>query len=599
MVKRFLFLLLLTGSMMTGSALSQAQTPSQNLNAFVDRTDISVNDVFTLTLRIDAQLGNVTPSFTGLNVNFEQLGLSRKSAYSNSNGNIQSWNEYQVSLRPKATGRLIIPSFRVGGETTAPIAINVSAAPQITSGNNEIFIDTFISKDNIYVQEQLLYTIKLFYTIGFDQGAQLSSPQVIGSVVQQLGSDETYQEIVDGIRYNVTERKFVIFPQSSGELEIPPISFNATVGRRGGLSRILSNRSNVREVNLISDAHFINVMPMPSDFPRQTWLPSSDFKLEESWSGPLTALAIGESLTRNILLTAGGLSSSLLPELKYEEIASLKFYPDQATREDISNTEGVTGKRSEGTALVPSASGDFILPAIEIPWWNTTTDSLEIASIPARTLSVLAQVSGMSTPPVQTDFLIANTAMQNNNPVMVATQTSGLYLYWIIATVLFAAAWLFSTIMWLRNRRLLSYTEIQHGLESAPTLSPNAPQGTTTTALTASQSTLPDLKKSYSVLKQACEQSNPTYIKRSLISWGQAYFQDRDILTLDNVKTAANNSDLDEVLTQLEQSLYSEQNTNEFNPKNLFDEVKRLQKSGNKKAVKIKANHSLPPLYKN
>ncbi|MGY8790301.1 MAG: hypothetical protein ACKVKR_08485, partial [Pseudomonadales bacterium] len=90
-----------------------------------------------------------------------------------------------------------------------PIRINVGDADQTDSaGNNEIFIISDVSKERVYVQEQLLYTIKLFYSISFDQGAQLTSPQVADSVVQQLGSDKTYSEILDGIRYNVTERKF-------------------------------------------------------------------------------------------------------------------------------------------------------------------------------------------------------------------------------------------------------------------------------------------------------------------------------------------------------------------------------------------------------
>ena len=56
--------------------LLAARTPGPPLSAFVDRTDISINDIITLTIRTDAKLGNTRPSMEGLNRNFEQVGGS-------------------------------------------------------------------------------------------------------------------------------------------------------------------------------------------------------------------------------------------------------------------------------------------------------------------------------------------------------------------------------------------------------------------------------------------------------------------------------------------------------------------------------------------
>ena len=370
---------------------SQTQTQGQILTAFVDKNDIALNEIMNLTIRVDNSLGTTRPSLAGLNRDFEQVGsVTTSASYSNVNGAVQSFVDFIIPLRAQSTGTLIIPSFRVGNEVSSPIRINVGEADQTdSSGNNEIFIISDVSKERVYVQEQLLYTIKLYYSISFDQGAQLTSPQVADSVVQQLGSDETYSEILDGIRYNVTERKFVVFPQSSGELTIPPVNFTATVGRRGGLTRFFNNRTSVREINLSSDVHLIDVLGKPASFPGQTWLPAANLSIIENWSGSLNNLAIGESVTRNIRLTASGLSSSLLPGINYEELPGLKFYPDQPVPEDNADQTGVTGSRTEGTAIVPSEAGDFIIPEVVIPWWNTTTDSLERAVIPAQTLSVL------------------------------------------------------------------------------------------------------------------------------------------------------------------------------------------------------------------
>src|SRR5690606_29169620 len=124
---RFLTACLLVLAAASG-ALAQP-VPGQALTAFVDRTDISLNDVLTLTIRVDASLGNNRPSFAGLSQDFEQVGgMSTRSTYTNNNGNIQSWTEYNITLRPLRTGELQIPEFRVDGQATSPITIRVSEA---------------------------------------------------------------------------------------------------------------------------------------------------------------------------------------------------------------------------------------------------------------------------------------------------------------------------------------------------------------------------------------------------------------------------------------------------------------------------------------
>lgn len=567
---------------------AQTGTGTQALSAFVDRNEITLNDILTLTIRVDNSLGNSRPSLTGLNRDFEQIGnVSTRSSYTNINGTVQSFVDHIVRLRPLSTGSLTIPSFRIGGDVTTPIRVTVGEADQIsTTGDSEIFIRSEISKEQIYVQEQLLYTIKLYYSISFDQGAQLTSPQVADSVVQQLGSDETYSEIVNGIRYNVTERNFVIFPQSSGELTIPPIYFTATVGRRGGLTRFFNNRTSVREINLVSEIHTIDVQGKPANFPAQTWLPAADINIEESWSGPVGNLTIGDSVTRNIRITARGLSSSLLPGITYEDMPGLKFYPDQPVTEDTANDRGVTASRTEGTAIVPSEAGDFVIPEVVIPWWNTETDTLERAIIPARTLSVMPGAASAQPTAPDVSALTRNNQSAATNPLTPATQTSGLYLFWISSTAVFAAAWLFSTVMWLRNRRELAFMTI-----ATPAMLPRQ-------SASSHQAPPPSADSALKVLHTALAKGSPAEIKRCLIAWGKALYQDESLRTLAQLLNYSADSELAILLAELEKSLYSDGSVAEPDRDRLEQVVNQVHKKGrpNKKAAK---DYSLPPLYKN
>ena len=591
MVKRLHAGLFLILALLASGSFAQDNSPaSPALSAFVDRTDISINDIITLTIRTDASLGNTRPQLEGLNRSFEQVGgSSTRSTYTNNNGNIQSWNEFSISLRPLMTGTLTIPAFRVGTEATLPITIKVGEASTTpTDSSDEIFMTTTVSKEEAYVQEQLIYTIKIYYSIGFDQGAQLTSPQVGDSVVQQLGSDENYQEVVNGIGYNVTERRFVVYPQSSGELTIPPVYFTASVGRRTGLNRFLNNRSQLREINLASDAHTITVLPRPASFPANaTWLPAADLKLEESWSAPLDSVPVGEAVTRNIVLTTTGLSSSLLPGITYATQPGLKFYPDQPVREDVANRDGVIGKRSEGTAIVASDPGTYQLPEVRLPWWNTTTNTLETAILPARTITVPEPAEGELVE-TNVDFVpIAGPQTQTPAAQAVAAGSSaGVNALWIGTTIGFAILWLFSTMMWLRSRRDASDTALV--LPQGQILQPvkRKKEGDVTRN--------PDADACLRVLQTACTNNNLHDVRAALLKWGQAVFNSGP-MTLDQLARRCGEPTLSTLTQALDSALYGNANTG-FDSKALYAEVSALHKRG--------VNHdsgdrfALPPLYK-
>ncbi len=582
---------------MAGFALQGlAQNPP--LSAFVDRTEISISDVLTLTVRMDAKLGTTRLPMDGLSrESFEQVGgVSTRSTYTNNNGNIQSWTEYSIMLRPLKTGVLTIPAFRLNGEVSNPITITVGDASQTTSTDEseEIFIQSTVSKDKVYVQEQLLYTIKIYYAIGFDQGAQLTSPQVTDAVVQQLGSDDNYQEVVNGIGYNVTERRFVMFPQSSGELTIPPVYFSASVGRRGGINRFFSNRTNVREINLMTDTHVIEVAPAPDTFDGQTWLPAAALTLEETWSGELDNVEVGEAVTRNVVVTATGLSSSLLPGVEYADIPGLKYYPDQPAREDVADKNGIVGKRSEGTAIVASQPGEFLLPEVKLPWWNTTTDTLDVATLPARTITVVPAAGSTANTSSTTPAIIDPAGEpQISAPASDdANNDSGSSTLWMSATALFAAAWLFSTMMWLRSRQQVAYAETVGHAQPKVTVMPESGK-------VVSIEKLPDPETSLKVLKIACDNAHLADIRKALLRWGQGSFRTPNILTLDTLAQHCQSESLTVMCRDLDLALYgSSAQRAAFDSKALYNEVATLHKNGVKQA-NGESKYGLPPLYKN
>src|SRR5690554_2841532 len=67
-------------------AAAQQSSDQQSLTAFVDRSEVSVNEVFTLTIRVPSALGNNRPALTGLDRDFIQLGVATHNTYATING---------------------------------------------------------------------------------------------------------------------------------------------------------------------------------------------------------------------------------------------------------------------------------------------------------------------------------------------------------------------------------------------------------------------------------------------------------------------------------------------------------------------------------
>jgi hypothetical protein len=583
---------LLRSLLLVCAALLPVLSHAQTLSAFVDRTNITINDVITFTLRLDVSLGNTRPQFTGLNQNFEQVGgISSRSTYTNTNGNVQAWTEYSLMLRPLTTGTLTIPSMRVGNDTTQPIQITVTDAATDSNNSDEIFLRTSISKTESFVQEQLLFTIKIYYSIGFDQGAQLTPPQIENAVVQQLGSDNSFQEVVNGISYNVTERRYVIFPQQSGELNIPPIYFNATVGRRGGINRFFNTRTVVRDISLATEALKINVKAYPEEFDGKTWLPASNLQLTETWNGNFENLNVGEAITRNVTIEATGLSSSLLPAVEFPALAGLRFYPDQPVREDSANTEGVLGKRSESTAIVPSQAGEFVLPEVQLPWWNTQTNTLELATLPARTLTILPPVDAPdATSVTPTTAPDASTATLPGSGGAVTTVASN--PFWMITTGIFAALWAVTALLLLKSRQHLVNAET-YGAVVKPqsrTAAVNASNNRVEPAALASASA------SLQVLKTACDNKALADVRKAVLKWGQSALQDSSVSSLSQLSRTCNNATLSEWLSKLDQALYSNSAAQAFDCAGLYQCVAQLHKQGFTKSSDAN-QYALRPLY--
>ncbi|MDX8414352.1 MAG: hypothetical protein R8J85_09730, partial [Mariprofundales bacterium] len=123
----------------------------------------------------------------------------------------------------------------------------------------------------------------------------------------------------------------------------------------------------------------------------------------------------------------------------------LKRYPDQPQTSDSKAAAGVVGVRSEKVAVIPLHGGSFILPGVDIAWWNTATGKIEVASVAPRTIRVEAAASAPS--PTARHHPSASSALPSSQA------DHGVMVGWQWAAMVLLLLWLATLALWWRARR--------------------------------------------------------------------------------------------------------------------------------------------------
>ena len=348
---------------------------AQQVELTVDRSEVARGETLTLTIRVYDQRQGMQLDLTPLTTAFDVLGTRTSSQIRSINGAVESWTDYIITLFPLEEGELTIPALTISNQTTAPIAITVvNEGPRSNQSNAELYLEIETNKDSLYVQEQLLFTVRLYYTINGIRNPQFTELEMENSVIQLIGSPNQYEKLLDGVRFGVYEKRYVIFPQRSGPLEIPDILFRGEV--TDGSSNFVFRNLNTRRVTAFIEGITIDVMERPASVQADGfWLPVTNLTLEEQWNPPLAELKVGDTISRTVTMVADGLDGAVLPPFSDMTLTGANVYPDPPTIERTFVDGNIVGTRTETVSIVATESGFIEIPQISVPWWNVNTDA--------------------------------------------------------------------------------------------------------------------------------------------------------------------------------------------------------------------------------
>src|SRR5690606_6224651 len=530
--------LILVSVMTLFSTAAQAQP----VTASIDRTEITRGETVTLTLRVDGAQGGVQMDLSPLEEDFELVGTRTSSQLRSINNRTEMWIDYYLTLFPRSEGQLEIPPLQVAGVTTqGGLSVNVLPRAETRMDGQELFLEAVIDKESLYVQEQLLFSIRLYYTINGIRNPVFTELNLPDTVIQNIGSPNQYEKLVDGVRYGVYEKQYAIFPQRSGTLTIPDIMFRGEV--TDGSSRYVFRNLATRTITSFTEGYEIEVLEKPANYPADAiWLPANDLTITQRWDNDFSNVRIGDAVGRVIRIEATGLDGAALPPLQLPSVDTVNIYPDPPSIERAYIDGNVVGTRVEAYQLVMTETGSVRVPGISVPWFDVDTEEIKYATIDDIAISVgplrsTADGSGQQLP--EDGSALDPTVLASGDPAASLVDSRSPPL-WVLALAAALTALVFAFVWHTRRRQIL--------LNQAPAepevAAPMYRRGLSTQ----------DEANAFQELSQACARNHLPAVRLALIGWGRQYFQDSDLHSLDDVARRADNEELRELGLRLQQA---------------------------------------------
>lgn len=317
--------------------------------------------------------GNVTSSqsltFTYILVAEKEGEFTLPGATVSVDGNEITSNKVTVKVLPQDKANAVRQSASQGsrgqrqpGNTSVDIA------------TNDLFMTATLNKTNVVEQEAVLLTFKVYSAVNLT-ALNGKIPDLKGFQIQEveLPPEKEWQlEHYNGRNYRtILWQQYVLFPQQSGEIEIPSATFEGVVAQQvrpidpfdffGG-SNYVEVKKELRTPKLK-----LNVQKLPSGKPEGFSGAVGSFKISSSVSA--TELKANEAVTLRLVISGtGNMKLIKTPEVEFPE--DFEVYDPKVDNKFSLRTNGFSGNKVIEYLAIPRFGGDYTLPSIKFSYYD-------------------------------------------------------------------------------------------------------------------------------------------------------------------------------------------------------------------------------------
>lgn len=342
---------------------------------------------------------------------------SRQSSFQMINGRTSSSSSitYTYILSAKTNGTFTIQpaSATVAGKhlTSNAVKIKVSGQAQGNNGQgrqqtapgvrsagspisgSDLFIRVSANKSRVHEQEPVLLTYKV-YTLVELTSLNGKMPDLKSFYSQEIPLPQQKKftvENVNGKPYRtVTWSQYVMFPQMTGKLEIPPLTFEGVVVQANRdidpFEAFFNGGSGYVEVKkqIKAPGLSIQVDPLPerpADFSGGVGQFSITVKLDK------TEVSANDPVTLRVTISGNG-NLKLIKEPQVKFPADFDKYDAKQTDKTRLTTNGIEGSMIYDILAVPRHQGTYEIPPIEFTYYDTQANAYKTIKTDSFTLHV-------------------------------------------------------------------------------------------------------------------------------------------------------------------------------------------------------------------
>lgn len=263
----------------------------------------------------------------------------------------------------------------------------------VVSSEN-LFVRTIVDKKNVYEQECIVLSYRLYTLVDVSQlTPNTKIPDFEGFMKQEvdLGNNNQLElEHYNGRNYQaITLFQTLLYPQHSGDIQIPAASFEAIVRVRNqspvrSMFDFFDTYTNVSKP-LNAPAVTIHVNPLPAGKPAAYLGGVGQFNLASTIS--TTELKTNEAVTLTLNIKGkGNLKMIKTPAVDFPE--GFELYDPKVTNNFKTTAQGISGDKKIEYLAIARAGGEYSIPPIEFAYFDTKDKTYKTLRTPTYTIHV-------------------------------------------------------------------------------------------------------------------------------------------------------------------------------------------------------------------
>ena len=344
------------------------------------------------------------------------MGPSRSTQYQNINGVETNSITFTYILMAGKEGTYKIPGATIvaDGNNYTSNSVEVKVLPpdqssgsasgssaqssrnQANSGkitDKELFMMATASKTKVYEQEAILLTYKVYTQVNLT-ALDGDIPDLKGFHTQEveLPNQKTYTlEHYNGRNYNtLVWRQLVLFPQQTGKIEIPSVTFEGTISQRIASADPFDaffNGGNVINIqkNLVTPKLVIDVKELPAGKPSNFSGGVGEFTISSSIN--TQELKTNDAVTIKLVISGtGNMKLINTPEVNFPQ--DFEIYDPKVDNKFNLTRNGLAGNKVIEYLAIPRHAGTYTIPPIEFSYFDLKSQSYKTLKTDAYTLNV-------------------------------------------------------------------------------------------------------------------------------------------------------------------------------------------------------------------